>query len=77
MDKLVVAKNYPSYNGGMKSKTNKKEVSAAILTIKDADKMNDAGRKAIAEWLRQSAKNLIKHGKNYSGGFRARYIYLK
>ncbi len=69
----------------MKKKTNqvkgilsaKTEETAAILTIKDADKMNDAGRKAIAEWLRQSAKNLVKHGKDYSGGFRARYIYLK
>lgn len=55
----------------------KKEESAAILTIKDASKMSDKGRKAIAEWLRQNAKYLIKYGKEYNGSFRARYIYKK
>jgi len=49
--------------------------SAAILTIKDASLMTPTGRKAIAEWLRSHAKFLIKHGKDYSGTFRGRYLY--
>lgn len=55
----------------------KKEQSAAILTINKPGAMNDKGRKEIAEWLRQNAKNLLKYGKDYNdkGRFIARYIY--
>ena len=53
-----------------------KEKSAAVITIRDANKMTDKGRKAIAEWLRNNAKNLFKYRKAYSGRFTARYIYL-
>ena len=52
-----------------------KPTSAAIVTIKDASKMTRRGRKAIAIWLRKTADDLVKHGNNYSKGFRARYLY--
>jgi hypothetical protein len=51
------------------------EKSAAILTIKDAERMTKKGRKEIATWLRRQAEWLTKHGDNYSKGFRARYLY--
>jgi len=51
------------------------EKSAAILTIKDANNMTPKGRKQVAEWLKEEAKNLIKHGKDYNKRFTARYIY--
>jgi hypothetical protein len=53
----------------------KKERSAAILSIKDADKMSKKGRKAIAKWLQMHAQYLLQYGPNYAGRFRARYIY--
>lgn len=53
----------------------KKETSAAILTIKEPAEMTPKGRKAIAEWLRQQAKDLIKYGDNYAKRFTARYLY--
>ena len=56
-------------------KTQPKVQSAAILTIKDADKMAPEGRKEIANWLRQQAKDLIKYGKNYNKKMIARYLY--
>lgn len=49
--------------------------AAAVLTIKDADKMSVEGKKAIAAWLRQQAKDLLKYGEHYSSRFRARYLY--
>ena len=49
--------------------------SAAILTIKDASDMTDEGRKSIATWLRQQAKDLLKYGDDYNGTMRARYLY--
>lgn len=52
-----------------------KEKSAAILTIRDADKMTPRGRKQIAAWLRRQSEFLTKHGKQYSGRFTARYLY--
>jgi len=52
-----------------------KEKSAAILTIKKASDMSLRGKKDIAEWLRNQAKNLLKHGKLYSDKFTARYLY--
>lgn len=49
--------------------------SAAIVTIKEADKMTAKGRKAIAAWLRRQAAFLEKHGNEYSARFTARYLY--
>jgi hypothetical protein len=51
------------------------EKSAAVLTIKDAGNMTPEGRKEVADWLRQCAKTLVKHGKDYAPRFRARYLY--
>lgn len=53
----------------------KKEKSAAILTIKDAPNMSKKGKAAIAKWLNQCAKNLVKDGHLYSNRFTARYLY--
>lgn len=53
-----------------------KEKSAAIVTIFSAPAMTDEGRRAVAEWLREQAKGLIKYGKDYTTKrFTARYIY--
>lgn len=49
--------------------------SAVIFTIKDAGHMSKAGRKAIATWLRRQALFLEQHGSEFSGLFRARYLY--
>ena len=48
--------------------------SAAILTIKNADTMSPEGRKAIADWLRGQAKDLVKLGHKYHKTLRARYL---
>lgn len=55
----------------MKTKT------AAIVTIRDANKMTKKGRRAIAKWLRDRADDLIQHGDQLDKTFRARYIYSK
>lgn len=47
-----------------------KDKSAAIVTIKRA-----AGRADIAQWLRTQAEILEQYGDEYSGNFRARYMY--
>ena len=51
--------------------------SAAILTIKKPGEMTEKGRKDIANWLRNQARNLLRYGKKYNdtGDFRARYLY--
>ena len=56
-------------------KTKPKYKSAAVVTIRGALDMTPDGRKAIATWLRKQATNLVKHGKDYAGGFQARYLY--
>jgi hypothetical protein len=53
----------------------KKEKSAAIVTIKEADRMTPAGRRRVAKWLRAQADMLVKEGKNYSPRFTGRYLY--
>jgi hypothetical protein len=52
-----------------------KEHSAAIVTIHDAARMSPTGRKAIAQWLRNHARWLERHGREYAPRFRGRYIY--
>ncbi len=54
----------------------KKSKVAASITIHDAAKMTPKGRKDIANWLRQQAKNLLKESSNYSTRFRASYLYV-
>lgn len=52
-----------------------KDKSAAIVTIKNAPKMNKRGRKKIAAWLRGRAALLEKHGDLMASRFTSRYIY--
>lgn len=52
-----------------------KEKSAAIVTVRDADKMTKVGRKKIAKWLRQQAGFIEQHGQEFAGRFTARYLY--
>ena len=52
-----------------------KEKSAAIVTIKNAQKMSARGRKSIANWLRQQARFLESNGDELASRFTARYIY--
>ena len=52
-----------------------KDKSAAVLTIKDAPKMSEKGRKAIALWLRRQAGFLLKHNKQLANRYTARYLY--
>ena len=49
--------------------------SAAVLTVKDADKMTKSGRRQIAKWLLQQAKYLVQFGDQYGPTLRARYLY--
>ena len=49
--------------------------TAAIVTIRDAHKMTDKGRKAVAEWLRHQARILLKHGTLYDKTFTGKYHY--
>lgn len=52
-----------------------KEKSAAIITVFAAEKMTPAARRRIAGWMREQAKFLEKHRKEFSPRFRARYLY--
>lgn len=51
--------------------------SAAVVTIKNADKFTVKGAAKVADWLEQQAKYLRdpKIRKNLSATFRARYLY--
>jgi hypothetical protein len=60
---------------GVTTRKDMSEKSAAILTIKNAEKMTKKGRADIADWLRKQARFLTKHGDKYAKGFRARYLY--
>jgi hypothetical protein len=46
----------------------------AMLTIRRAADMTPEGRKAIANWLRMHANDLVKDGGNYSTVFRGNYM---
>ena len=48
--------------------------SVARFTIDRAAEMSPELRKSIADWLRRHAKELIKHGSDYSTRFTGRYI---
>lgn len=51
-----------------------KDKSAAVLTIKDAQKMTPKDRREIAAWLQMHAKYLVEHGREYSPRFTGRYL---
>lgn len=53
----------------------RKDKAAAILSIKDADKMPAKGRRQIAKWLRRQADMFVTDGKHYAAKFTARYLY--
>lgn len=52
-----------------------KTYAAAVLTVRDAQKMTKKGRKDIAAWLRRQAAFLEQHGQEYAKRFTARYHY--
>lgn len=49
--------------------------TAAVVTIKDADKMTKRGRRDIAHWLRRHADWLEECGDKYVSRFRGAYYY--
>lgn len=49
--------------------------TAAIITIREPQKMSKRGRTCIAKWLRKQAYYLEKYGATLAPSFRARYIY--
>lgn len=53
--------------------------SAAVVTIKDAAAMNQAGARRIAAWLRKQADMLEQKDERgaLSDRYRARYIYVE
>ena len=52
----------------------KKDNVIARLTMHRLSEMTPEGRKALAEWLRNNAKFILKEGKNCSKVFTAKYI---
>lgn len=53
----------------------RKDESAAIVTVKHADRMTRQGRRRVAAWLRRQAGFLERHGDEFAGRFTARYLY--
>lgn len=53
----------------------RKSKTAAVITIKDIQKMTPAGRRMIYNWLVKQAKFLLTNHKELAPNFRARYIY--
>jgi len=49
--------------------------SAAVLTIKDGQKMTRKGVKNISKWLRKQADWFEQYTKELAPTFRARYLY--
>ena len=49
--------------------------SAEVLTINRAEDMTPSGRKAIAKWLDKQKEFLLKHSKELSKRYTARYLY--
>jgi hypothetical protein len=55
---------------------NRKERSAAVLTIHEPGRMTARGRRDIVAWLRRQAAYFLRHGEQYSETrFTARYLY--
>ena len=52
-----------------------KEQSIASVVINKAGEMTEAQRKEVADWLRKTAKELVKEGSNYSTRFRAAFLW--
>lgn len=51
------------------------EKSAATIVIREAANMTPRGRRAIANWLRRTAKCLLESHANFAPTFTARYMY--
>lgn len=49
--------------------------TAAIVTIREPQRMSKKGRSSIAKWLRKQAYYLEKYGATLAPKFQARYIY--
>lgn len=49
--------------------------SAAVVTIFDAPAMSKKGRKYVANWLRNQARQLEQFADKYASRFTARYVY--
>lgn len=45
----------------------------ATLAIREAGKLNTAGRRQLGAWLRRQGENVEKHGTVYGANFKARY----
>lgn len=48
--------------------------AAATVTIVRAGEMTPAGRRVLAEWLRDQAAALMRNGKRYAPRYTARYL---
>ena len=51
--------------------------SAATVTIKDAGRMTDKGRKTVANWLRKEALFFEKNWAKMAPRYTARFRYAK
>lgn len=50
--------------------------TAATITINRPGEMNSRGRRAVATWIRKTAEDFERYGKDYTDKqFRARYLY--
>ncbi len=52
-----------------------KPKSAAVLTIFDAPNMSPSGLRAVAKWLHDRARALIRDGKLYGPRLTTYYLY--
>jgi hypothetical protein len=52
-----------------------KTKAAAVLTIRNAADMTPEGRADIVRWLDRQKRFFLKHYKELSPTFRARYVY--
>ena len=48
---------------------------AVIVTVRDAAKWTNKGRREVAAWLRRQAEGLEQSGEAYTGTCRMRYLY--
>ena len=58
------------------SKLKLKINTAAIVTVNNPALMSNQGRKKIADWLRNKAKELELYGKDLGKVYRTRYLYI-
>jgi hypothetical protein len=56
-------------------KSNKKLKVTITLSVRNMDVMSKEDRKEVAEWLKETAKDLVKNGHVYTGEIKFKYIY--